>query len=81
MTERKARHAHLVRTNIVLDDALVREAMRLTGIRTKREVVAEALRTLVQLREQERIWDLFGTIEWEGDLGEMRKGRVDNGGR
>jgi Arc/MetJ family transcription regulator len=68
--------------NVVLDEALVQEAMRLTGIRTKREVLAEALRRLVQLREQEgAVERLWGAIEWEGDLAEMRKGRVFDGSR
>lgn len=69
------RNAKFVRTNVVLDDELVREAMELTGIKTKRGVLAEALRTLVGLRRQERIWDLHGTIEWDGDLADMRRGR------
>jgi len=77
-----ARRKGLVRTNVVLDDALVRKAMRLTGIRTKREVIAEALRTLVRFREQGRaIERLRGAIDWDGDLAEMRKGRVFDGSR
>lgn len=63
------------RTNVVLDDDLVREAMELTGIKTKRELVEEALKALVMLRKQDQIWDLFGTVEWEGDLDEMRRNR------
>jgi Arc/MetJ family transcription regulator len=54
--ERKRR---LVRTTVVLDDRLVREAMRLTGVPSKREVIHEALEALVAIREQERIWDLL----------------------
>jgi Arc/MetJ family transcription regulator len=81
VASKKARGGRLVRTNVVLDDTLVRKAMKLTGINTKREVVDEALRTLVRLREQEGIWDLYGTVEWEGDLQEMRKGRVFDGDR
>jgi len=71
----------LVRTNVVLDDALVRKAMKLTGIRTKREVISEALRRLIRLQEQARaIERLRGTIDWEGDLAEMRRGRVFDAG-
>ena len=81
VASKRARGGKLVRTNVVLDDALVRKAMKLTGIDTKREVLDEALRTLVRLREQEGIWDLYGRVEWEGDLQEMRKGRVFDGGR
>ena len=64
-----------MRTNIELDDALIERARKLTGIRTKREVVHEALRTLIQLREQGQIRDLRGKLNWEGDLDSLRKGR------
>jgi Arc/MetJ family transcription regulator len=64
-----------VRTNIVLDDALVAEAMQRTGIKTKRAVVEEALRTLVRLKRQEDIRELRGKLHWEGDLDEMRRDR------
>ena len=63
----------LVRTNIVLDEALVAEAMRRTGIKTKRAVVEEALRTLIQLKRQEEILALRGKLDWEGDLDQMRR--------
>jgi len=61
------------RTNIVLDEELVAEAMRRTGIKTKRGVVEEALRTLIQLKRQEEIRQLRGQLHWEGDLDEMRR--------
>jgi Arc/MetJ family transcription regulator len=64
---------HPMRTNIVLDDELVAEAMRRTGIKTKRRVVEEALRTLIRLRRQEEILALRGKLHWEGDLDEMRR--------
>jgi Arc/MetJ family transcription regulator len=64
---------HVVRTNIVLDEQLVAEAMRRTGIKTKRGVVEEALRTLIQLKRQEEILALRGQIKWEGDLDQMRR--------
>jgi len=79
--KRAKRDARFIRTNVVLDDELVREAMKLTGIKTKRGVLAEALRTLVELRKQERIWDLYGAIEWDGDLADMRRGRSPDGDR
>ncbi len=72
---------HLVRTNVVLDDDLVREAMEITGITTKRGVIEEALRRIVQIDRQQRIWDFFGKVEWEGDLQEMRRGRFTDGDR
>jgi len=69
------------RTNVVLDGTLVREAMELTGITTKRALLDAALRMLVQVKKQERIWELFGTVEWDGDLAEMRRSRFDDGDR
>lgn len=68
------------RTNIVLDDALVDRAKRLTGLTTKRAVVEEALQTLVRLKEQEGIRSLRGRLKWEGDLEEMRRSRLDDPG-
>lgn len=65
-----------MRTNIVVDDALIREAMRLTGITTKREVVDAALRTLVRLRRQRAILALEGKAAWEGDLAALRRSRA-----
>jgi Arc/MetJ family transcription regulator len=65
-----------VRTNIVLDDELVKRAQRLTGIKTKRELIHEALRTLVQLQEQAEILPLRGQLKWEGDLDSMRGNRI-----
>lgn len=65
-----------MRTNIVIDDTLIAEAMRLTRIKTKREVVDTALRTLVRLERQRAVLDLEGSIVWEGDLDRMRESRV-----
>ena len=62
-----------MRTNIVLDDELVKRAQRLTGIKTKRELIHKALRTLVQLQEQAEILPLRGKLKWEGDLDLMRE--------
>jgi Arc/MetJ family transcription regulator len=64
-----------MRTNIVLDDKLVERAQKLTGIKTKREVVQEALRTLVLLREQAEVRPLRGKLNWEGNLHEQRLSR------
>lgn len=64
-----------MRTNIVLDDGLVEEARRLTGARTKREVVDLALRELIAARRRRGLLDLAGTVRWEGDLEESRAGR------
>ena len=67
-----------MRTNIVLDDKLIERAQKLTGIKTKREVVHEALRTLVLMREQGEIRSLRGKLKWEGNLHEMRLSRIGN---
>lgn len=64
-----------MRTNIVLDDELVERAQKLTGIKTKREVVQEALRTLILLREQGSVRTVRGKLKWEGDLDEQRVSR------
>jgi len=53
-----------VRTNIVLDDKVLEEAMRLTGLKTKRSVVDEALRTLVRVKSQRNLLDLRGKIRF-----------------
>jgi Arc/MetJ family transcription regulator len=60
----------------VLDDDLIERARRLTGIKTKREVVQEALRVLIQLREQIEVRQLRGKLHWEGNLDEQRTSRV-----
>jgi Arc/MetJ family transcription regulator len=65
-----------MRTNIVLDEDLVERAQKLTGIKTKREVVQEALRTLILLREQAEIRSLRGKLKWEGNLDEQRQARI-----
>jgi Arc/MetJ family transcription regulator len=64
-----------MRTNIEIDDVLMRKAMGATGLKTKRGVVEQGLRLLVRLKEQERIRELGGKVRWEGDLNQMRAGR------
>lgn len=66
-----------MRTNIVLDDDLVKRAQKLTGIETKRGVVHEALRTLILIREQASLRNLRGKLTWEGDLDDQRRSRFD----
>lgn len=60
-------------TNIDIDDALVRRAMALTGLRTKKEVVKAALGALILLHEQREVRDLRGRLHWDG--GAEPKGR------
>jgi Arc/MetJ family transcription regulator len=61
-----------MRTNIVIDDKLMRAAIKATGAKTKREVVEIGLQTLVQLKKQQKIRGLRGKLKWIGDLDEMR---------
>lgn len=62
----------LMRTNIVIDDQLMADTLRLTGLTTKREVVDLALKTLVRLNKQKMLRDLRGKLQWSGDLDAMR---------
>ena len=64
-----------MRTNIVIDDKLMKDALRATGLRTKREAVEFGLRTVVRLRRQEEIRRFRGKLNWQGDLDSMRKDR------
>lgn len=64
-----------MRTNIVIDDKLMRDALRATGLKTKREAVELGLRTLLRLRQQQEIRRLRGKLNWQGDLEEMRTDR------
>jgi Arc/MetJ family transcription regulator len=64
-----------MRTNVVIDDELMAEALESTGLNTKKAVIEEALRTLVRLKKQEQIRSLRGKLQWEGDLDSQREGR------
>jgi Arc/MetJ family transcription regulator len=64
-----------MRTNIVIDDKLMRDVLRATGLKTKREAVEEGLRTLLRLRRQAAIRQLRGKLDWHGDLDAMRSDR------
>ncbi len=65
-----------MRTNIEIDDKVVAELMVLTGAKTKRQVVDEALRAQLDwARAAQDILSLQGKVEWEGDLGSLRQGR------
>jgi len=61
-----------MRTNIVIDDTLIRDTLRVTGLTTKREAVELGLRTLLRLRQQEELRSLRGKLNWQGDLEVMR---------
>lgn len=64
-----------MRTNIVIDDKLMRETLRATGLKTKRAAVEEGLRTLLRLSKQAEIRKFRGKLTWQGDLAAMRTDR------
>ena len=61
-----------MRTNIVIDDKLMQQALDLSGLGTKKAVVEEALKLLIQLNKQWKIRDLRGKLSWDGNLDDMR---------
>jgi Arc/MetJ family transcription regulator len=61
-----------MRTNIVIDDRLMADALRASGVRTKREAVELGLQTLIRVHRQEGLRSLRGKLNWEGDLDAMR---------
>jgi len=63
---------HMSRTNIVIDDALMAETLKATGLKTKREAVEEGLRVLLRLSRQQAIRQYRGKLAWTGDLEAMR---------
>jgi len=61
-----------VRTNIIIDDKLMQNTLRATGLKTKREAVELGLRTLLRLHKQREVRRWRGRLEWQGDLDRMR---------
>jgi Arc/MetJ family transcription regulator len=61
-----------MRTNIVIDDTLMAEAMKVSALKTKKAVVESGLHLLIQIKKQERIKSLRGKLKWDGDLENMR---------
>jgi len=61
-----------MRTNVVIDDKLMNKAKKVSGLKTKKETIEEALKLLVAQREQAEIRKLRGKLKWEGNLEEMR---------
>jgi Arc/MetJ family transcription regulator len=66
----------MARTNVVIDDRLIREARRLTGLKTKRELVHKALELLVRIEARKGILRYQGSGIWKGDLKLSRRNRV-----
>jgi Arc/MetJ family transcription regulator len=65
----------MTRTNVVLDEVLVEECKRITGIPTQRSLIDHALRELLRHGRQRKVLELKGRIAWEGDLGAWRRRR------
>ena len=63
---------HIMRTNIVIDDALMADTLKATGLKSKREAVELGLRTLLRLRRQQEIRKFRGKLAWDGDLDALR---------
>ncbi len=63
-----------MRTNIVIDDQLMSDALKATGLSTKKEAVELGLRLLVKQNKQQAVRKLRGKLRWEGDLDKMRAG-------
>lgn len=61
-----------MRTNIEIDDKLMKEAMKATGLTTKKATVEEGLKLILTLKKQRRIKEFRGKLKWEGDLDQMR---------
>ena len=71
-----ARYSTHMRTNIVIDEELMKQAMRASGAKTKRAAVEDGLRLLVRFGEQQRLLRATrGKLHWEGNLEEMRRDR------
>jgi Arc/MetJ family transcription regulator len=64
------------RTNIVIDEKLLEDGLKATGLKTRRELVDYALRELLRQESQKKILELKGTVHWEGNLSSMRQGRI-----
>ena len=64
-----------MRTNVEIDEKLMKEAQKLSGLKTKRAVMDAALKMFVRVQHQKDILKLAGKVRWEGDLDAMREGR------
>ncbi|PYD46578.1 type II toxin-antitoxin system VapB family antitoxin [Novacetimonas pomaceti] len=61
-----------MRTNIIIDDALMTDALKASGAKTKKEAVELGLRTLIRLNQQRELRSMRGKLEWRGDLDALR---------
>jgi Arc/MetJ family transcription regulator len=65
-----------MRTNIELNDDLVNKGFSLTGLKTKKDLVNFALSELVRRKNQKKILQLKGNVDWDGDLDQLRQSRI-----
>lgn len=65
-----------MRTNIDIDDTLIEEARRVTGLASKKAIVEAALKEMIHRAREREALEYFGKLPWEGDLDESRKGRT-----
>jgi Arc/MetJ family transcription regulator len=63
---------YVMRTNVVLDDDLVKSALSLSGLKTKKKAIEERLKLLIQVNRQKKIKDFRGKLKWTGNLNKMR---------
>ena len=68
-----------MRTNIVIDDRLMKRAMRASGLKTKRAVVEAGLELLIRVKAQAGLRRLRGEVSWQGNLDELRAARAQAG--
>jgi Arc/MetJ family transcription regulator len=61
-----------MRTNVVIDNDLMESALKVSGLRTKKDAIEEGLKLLVQVKGQKRVKDFRGKLKWSGSLDEMR---------
>lgn len=61
-----------MRTNVVIDDDLMKSAIKLSGLKTKKDTIEEGLKLLVQFRRQSKIREFRGKLKWHGSLNRMR---------
>lgn len=61
-----------MRTNVVINDALMESALKVSGLRTKKDAIEEGLKLLVQMQSQKEIRNFRGKLKWSGNLDELR---------
>ena len=64
-----------MRTNVIIDEKIIKKALNYTGLKTKKEVINYALQELIKRKERKEILKFAGKLHWEEDLNEMREGR------